>query len=90
MVCSPVDNNTLVIFGNGIFRLMTLQEAVWRQYGFQKAENYDIHSACFLSADRIVCGTKDGLLLIIDLGELKYIFEADVVDFFNIRAEKEE
>lgn len=67
-----------------------MQETVWRQYGFQKAENYDIESCCFLTGDRILCGTKDGLLLIIDLGELKYIFEADVVTYINVRADKEE
>ncbi|KAK6624808.1 hypothetical protein RUM44_011672 [Polyplax serrata] len=90
VVCSPVDTSTIAIFGAGIFRLLNMQETVWRQYGFQKAENYDIESCCFLTGDRILCGTKDGLLLIIDLGELKYIFEADVVTYINVRADKEE
>lgn len=85
-----MDTSTLVIFGQGIFRLMNMQETVWRQYGFQKAENYDICTCCFLSSDRVVCGTKDGLILVIDLGELKGVYEADIVTKINIRTDKEE
>lgn len=80
----------LLLIGPGLFRLMSMQETVWRQYGFQKAEHLDISSACFLGGDRVLCGTTDGLLLLVDIGELKFTFNATEVTFINAKAEKEE
>jgi len=68
---------------------MSMQETVWRQYGFQKADQVNVTTAAFLGSDRVLVGTADGRLLLIDNGELKAVYNADSVEFIEI-AEKEE
>lgn len=90
VMCSPADSAVLCLTGPGLFRLMNMQETVWRQYGFQKAEHLSVSTGCFLTGDRILCGTTDGLLFLVDNGELKATFEATTVTFINAKAVKEE
>lgn len=66
-----------------------MSETVWRQYGFQKAEQINVTTAAWLTSDRILCGTADGKLLLIEGGELKAVFDAVTVTFINAK-EKDE
>lgn len=70
--------------------MMNMQETVWRQYGFQKADHLNITSCCFLGGDRILIGTMDGLLLLVEVGELKFTYEATAVKQINPKADKDE
>ncbi|KAL0279051.1 UNVERIFIED_CONTAM: hypothetical protein PYX00_000691 [Menopon gallinae] len=90
VICSPGDNSNVVLIGNGLFRMMIMQETVWRQYGYQKAEHLNITSCCFLGVDRILIGTVDGLLLLVEVGELKFTYEATVVKQISPKADKDE
>lgn len=69
--------------------MMIMQETVWRQYGFQKADQVDVTTAAFLGSDCILVGTSDGRLLLVDNGELKAVYDAVTVDIIAI-TEKDE
>lgn len=37
--CNPTDSTLVVVTGPGTFRLMNVLESIWRQWGWNKAEN---------------------------------------------------
>ncbi|XP_050525213.1 cilia- and flagella-associated protein 57-like isoform X2 [Daktulosphaira vitifoliae] len=76
MSLNPTDNTISCFVGKGLFRLMTITDSVWRQYGFQKAENLDLTSVCWLNGDRILAGTVDGRIILIENGDLIAIYNA--------------
>ncbi|KAL0279228.1 UNVERIFIED_CONTAM: hypothetical protein PYX00_000834 [Menopon gallinae] len=68
---------------------MSLADTVWRQFGFQKADQMQITCATYLTGERILCGTADGKLLYVEGGDMKAIFNALTVTVINAR-EKDE
>lgn len=87
--CSPTDNCEVCLIGPGLFRLLNMSETVWRQFGFQKADQITVTTAAWLTSDRVLCGTSDGRLLLIEAGELKFIYDALNVVLINVK-EKDE
>lgn len=79
----------MCVVGPGLFRLMNVTETVWRQYGFQKADVIPIQSVCWLSYDRVLAGTTDGRLLLVETGELKAVLAAMEVNYINAKAKDE-
>lgn len=52
MALNPKDNTICCFVGKGLFRLVTISDSIWRQYGFQKADNLDFSTVCWLNGDR--------------------------------------
>lgn len=76
MVPNPTDPMVVVIVGPGLFRLLSVSDTVWRQYGFQKADKIPICCVCWLNSDRVLAGTEDGRLIIVENGDLKGRYKA--------------
>ncbi|XP_072157636.1 cilia- and flagella-associated protein 57 [Bemisia tabaci] len=93
MAPNPSDPSTIVLVGASLFRLLTIQESVWKQYGFQKADLLSFTSVCWISAERVMAGTKDGRLVFVENGELRATFnamEVTTINFLPPRKEGEE
>ncbi|KAK6624804.1 hypothetical protein RUM44_011668 [Polyplax serrata] len=87
--CSPVSNGEIFLIGHNLFRLMSLNETVWRQYGFQKVDQLDVTSGAWLSGDTVICGTSDAKLFFVENGELKGVFNAFNSLVINIKDKDE-
>lgn len=66
-----------------------MSETVWRQYGFQKADQLIVTTAAWLTSDRVLCGTADGKLILIEAGELKAVYNAWTVFLMNVKDKDE-
>ncbi|XP_031769045.2 cilia- and flagella-associated protein 57 isoform X1 [Galleria mellonella] len=93
--CNPTDAMLVVITGPYTFRIMNVSETVWRQWGWCKAENINITSCMWLTSDRIIIGTDDGTIMVVENGELRQncIFRAAEVmeiSLKKVEAETEE
>ncbi|KAL0901492.1 hypothetical protein ABMA27_006736 [Loxostege sticticalis] len=93
--CNPSDATLVVITGPFTFRIMNVAETVWRQWGWCKAENINITSAMWLTPDRILFGTDNGMIMMVENGELRQncIFKAAEVmemSLKKVEAETEE
>lgn len=51
-------------------------ETVWRQFGWQKADQLSLSCVAYLTSERILAGTKDGRLVLVEATELKGVFKA--------------
>ncbi|XP_053620233.1 cilia- and flagella-associated protein 57 isoform X1 [Plodia interpunctella] len=76
--CNPSDATLVVITGPYTFRIMNVSETVWRQWGWCKAENINITTCMWLTPDRIMFGTDNGVIMMVENGELRQncIFQA--------------
>ncbi|XP_050426704.1 cilia- and flagella-associated protein 57-like [Adelges cooleyi] len=74
MALNPVDPRIVCFVGKGLFRLMVLGDLTWKQFGFQKADKFDITTACWVNGNRILAGTSDCRLVLVDEGDLKAVF----------------
>ncbi|XP_028156155.1 cilia- and flagella-associated protein 57 [Ostrinia furnacalis] len=93
--CNPSDATLVVITGPYTFRIMNVSETVWRQWGWCKAENINITTAMWLTPDRIMFGTDNGVIMMVENGELRQncIFKAAEVlemSLKKVEAEAEE
>ncbi|XP_045500687.1 cilia- and flagella-associated protein 57 isoform X2 [Colias croceus] len=71
---------------------MNVSETVWRQWGWCKAENINITSCMWLTPDRIMFGTDNGVIMMVENGELRQncIFQAfDVTEMSLKKVEAE-
>lgn len=84
MAINPKDATIAVFVGLGLFRLVSMSENVWRQYGFQKAQNFSILSVCWLTDDRLLAGCKDGKVLIVQSGDLNGVYSMNETNQINI------
>ncbi|KAF0763554.1 cilia- and flagella-associated protein 57 [Aphis craccivora] len=83
MALNPSDNTICCFVGKGLFRLVTISDSIWRQYGFQKADNLDFSSVCWLNGDRILAGTMDGRIVIVENGELIAVYNVKTMMDFD-------
>jgi len=84
MAINPRDAKIAVFVGTNLFRLVSMSENVWRQYGFQKAQNFSILSVCWLTDDRVLAGCKDGKILIVQSDDLNGIYDINQVTDIQI------
>lgn len=75
--------------GNQVVRILACSESVWRQYGYSKADKLNVTSVAWLSQDRLLLGSSDGKVLMIESGELKAIFSASDMPFINFKINDE-
>eukprot|EP00102_Acyrthosiphon_pisum_P002329 XP_001943650.2 PREDICTED: cilia- and flagella-associated protein 57-like [Acyrthosiphon pisum] len=83
MALNPSDNTICCFVGKGLFRLVTISDSIWRQYGFQKADNLDFSTVCWLNGDRILAGTTDGRIVIVENGELIAMYNVKTMMDFD-------
>ncbi|XP_039752116.1 cilia- and flagella-associated protein 57 [Pararge aegeria] len=69
--CNPSDATLVVITGPSTFRIMNVAETVWRQWGWCKAENINVTACMWLTPDRIMFGTDNGIIMMVENGELR-------------------
>lgn len=84
IVCNPNDSNLIALIGDGLIRILACTDFTWRQYGYSKGDQWNFSSAAWLSQDRLLVGTIDGKILLLEGGELKTIFlvgNLTVIDF---------
>ncbi|XP_045476478.1 cilia- and flagella-associated protein 57 [Harmonia axyridis] len=86
---NPVDANQLVLVGESLLRMLQCADFQWRQFGYSKSDQMVLNTACWLSQDRILIGTKDGKFLFLESGELKTIFQANDLPVMNLRIKEE-
>lgn len=75
--------------GEGLLRMLQCADFQWRQFGYSKSDQMVLNTACWLSQDRILIGTKDGKFLFLESGELKTIFHANDLPVMNLRIKEE-
>lgn len=88
VACNPTDNSVLVIVGPQLFQLLSASEKTWRQYGWSKADSLNITSVAWLSFDRVIGGTSDGNLLLVDSGKLKAVYKAMNLTTINMKLQE--
>lgn len=89
MACNPTDPNLLVLVGTNCFRILACADNNWRQFGFSKADTIDVTCATWLSQDRLLAGTTDGKIMVIENGELKNIHWAGDLTILNFKVTDE-
>ncbi|XP_046661792.1 cilia- and flagella-associated protein 57 [Homalodisca vitripennis] len=82
---NPTDSAIVAIVGPGLFRLMSVSDTVWRQYGFQKADKLPIRCVCWMTADRVLAGTDDNRLIVIEYGDLRGRYRASDISEFDLQ-----
>lgn len=87
--CNPNDANLLVLVGHQLFRMICCSDAVWRQYGFSKADQLSLTCAAWLTQDRLIAGGMNGKILLLESGELKAIYYAGDLTSINIKQKDE-
>ncbi|XP_063616617.1 cilia- and flagella-associated protein 57 isoform X2 [Cydia splendana] len=90
--CNPADATLVVITGPYTFRIMNVAETVWRQWGWCKAENINITTCMWLTPDRIMFGTDNCVIMMVENGELRQncVFNAlDVIEMSLKKVETE-
>ena len=71
---NPTDNTHLCASGDGIFKLYRFSDNNLKQLAYQKLDMHNFKSHVWLSEDRLVAGTTEGQLLLLEGGELKNKF----------------
>ncbi|KAL3272571.1 hypothetical protein HHI36_014041 [Cryptolaemus montrouzieri] len=86
---NPVDSNQLVLVGEGLLRMLQCTDFQWRQFGYSKSDQMVLNTACWLSQDRILIGTKNGKFLFLENGELRSVFLAHDLPVINLKFKEE-
>jgi hypothetical protein len=68
---------------------MRTSEYAWQQFGFQRAETLNLTSVCWITKDRVLAGTYDGKLLIVEYADLKCVYMATTVEEIIIPTKEE-
>lgn len=84
MAINPKDATIVVFVGVSLFRLVSMSENVWRQYGFQKAQSFSIVSVCWLTDDRVLAGCKDGKILLVQSGDLNGVYNINEISEIKV------
>lgn len=80
MEFNPLDNTQLCVVGNGLFRLFRYSEESLKSIGFQKLDVHSYLCQAWISDDRMVVGTDNGQLLLLESGEIKTEFNLTISD----------
>lgn len=75
--------------GENVFRILACQDTNWKQYGFNKADQLNLTTVQWLNQDRIIAGTDDGRLLIVESGDLKCVFYAQDLILMQLKSKDE-
>ncbi|XP_025202982.1 cilia- and flagella-associated protein 57-like [Melanaphis sacchari] len=83
MALNPVNSGLCCFVGKGLFRSMVMGELVWKQYGFHKANKFNFSTVCWLNSERVLAGTVDGRIFLIENGELKSVYNIQTLSEFD-------
>ncbi|XP_014285361.2 cilia- and flagella-associated protein 57 [Halyomorpha halys] len=86
---NPEDSSMFLLIGPGHFRLMSQSDRIWRQYGFSRADNVPLQVACWLGPQTVLAGSKDGRLLLVAYGELRGVYEANMLSQIQLTDSEE-
>lgn len=89
LACNPLDIAVVAIGGVYTFKFLTFSDAVWRPYGFAKAENLLVCSMTWLDGDRLLVGTNDDRVLYLENGNLKNIYKMSDTVSMNLKIREE-
>ncbi|XP_071455060.1 cilia- and flagella-associated protein 57 [Hetaerina americana] len=82
---SPEDSSMVCIGGPGCLRFLQYTETMWNQVGFSKSEFLQITTFCWLSQYKVLAGTRDGRLIVLEDGDLRATHFVKDVTYLNIR-----
>lgn len=74
--------------GNQLLRLLMINESVFRQWGFSKADLWNLTCCCWLSQERFLAGAIDGQIHFIESGEYKLSFRAIDTEIYNFKVKE--
>lgn len=89
IACNPNDTGVVVLVGDILFRMLVLTENSWRQYGYSKAEGFPLRCATWLTQERIIAGTADGKIMVVENGELRLVIKVDECSHINFQQRDE-
>lgn len=89
IACNPNDIGVVVLVGDVLFRMLAVTENAWRQYGYSKAEGFPLRCATWLTQERVVAGTADGKLMVVENGELRTVIKIDECTHINFQQRDE-
>ncbi|CAH1392678.1 unnamed protein product [Nezara viridula] len=87
---NPEDSSMFLLLGPGHFRLMSQSDRIWRQYGFSRADKVPLQVACWIGPQTVLAGSKDGRLLLVAYGELRGVYESDMLSEILLKESEEE
>ena len=71
---NPSDSTNVCVSGQNVFKLYRFADNSLKQLAFQKLDQHHFRSHAWLGEDRIIAGTANGHLLLLEAGELKNEF----------------
>jgi WD40 repeat protein len=74
---NPQDNTQICAIGNGLFKMFRYAESALKPSQSLKQEHFNFTCHCWVSEDRILAGTDQGKLLIIQNGEILHEIKVD-------------
>lgn len=89
LACNPNDANSVVAVGTNVFRILACSDYNWKQYGYNKADQLILTTVAWISQDRVLTGTKNGTLLLIESGDLKAIFNVNDLPVMQLKVKDE-
>ncbi|XP_049853778.1 cilia- and flagella-associated protein 57-like [Schistocerca gregaria] len=70
------------LVGPGVLQLLTVSGAAWHQLPAARVELLPISCGCWLTGEQLLCGTRDGRLVLLHNGQLRATFRAaDLLSF---------
>lgn len=74
---NPQDNTQICAIGHGLFKMFRYAESTLKQSQSLKQEHFNFTCHCWISDDRILAGTDQGKLFVIQNGEILHEIKID-------------
>lgn len=79
---NPQNDRVFLLVGDGVFRIVRFKTIlIWGEWevrfktiGFYQAKSMPITTAMWYDSEKVLAGTSDGRLLVVENGELKGIY----------------
>lgn len=84
IACSPIDSGMLAIGGDFTFKLLNKTEKGFAPIGSIKGDGVTITSMAWLTNDVLIAGTDETDLFIVESGDLKLIYDAQLVTLIDL------
>ncbi|KAK5641374.1 hypothetical protein RI129_009921 [Pyrocoelia pectoralis] len=88
VACNPNDCNVVALVGDVVFKVLACSENVWKQFGYNKADNLYLSAVAWLTQERLLAGTTDGKFMIFESGELKMVTWAGDLPVLNMKMDE--
>lgn len=84
IACSPIDTGMVAIGGDFTFKLLNKTEKGFAPIGSIKGDGITITSMAWLTNDVLIAGTDESDLFIVESGDLKIIYDAQLVRLIDL------